>query len=226
MATPTASGTSRCPVPARLPRTARRRHDLADAVLPVADGRHGYDVTDPRDVDPTFGDLGAFDRLVEDASAHRIRVVIDLVPGNTSNQHPWFGAALAAGPGSPQRDRYVFREGRGYDGSEPPNNWTSVQGGPAWTRVPDGQWYLHLFSPEQPDLNWAQPGRGRRLRTHHAVLAGTRRRGLPDQPGARHHQTGAAARHGPEAEQARRPADRRPPRIRGSTTTACTTCSG
>jgi alpha-glucosidase len=117
----------------------------------------GYDITDPRDVDPRFGDLAVFDQLVSDAATHHIRVVIDLMPGNTSDQHPWFGAALAAGPGSPQRDRYVFREGRGYGGVEPPNNWTNVQGGPAWTRVPDGQWYLHLVSPEQPDLNWAHP---------------------------------------------------------------------
>jgi alpha-glucosidase len=117
----------------------------------------GYDVTDPRDVDPMFGDLNAFDQLIEDAGKHHIRVVTDLMPGSTSSQHPWFSAAVAAGPGSPQRDRYLFREGRGFGGVEPPNNWTSVQGGPAWTRVPDGQWYLHLVSPEQPDLNWANP---------------------------------------------------------------------
>lgn len=115
----------------------------------------GYDITDPRDVDPLFGDLEDFDLLVADARAHGIRVLIDLVTNHTSSRHPWFGTALAAGPGSPQRDRYVFRDGRGYDGAEPPNNWTSVLGGPAWTRVSDGQWYLHLFSPEQPDLNWA-----------------------------------------------------------------------
>lgn len=117
----------------------------------------GYDITDPRDVEPTFGDLAVFDQLIEDAATHQIRVVIDLVPGNTSDQHPWFGAALAAGPGSPQRGRYLFREGRGYGGVDPPNNWTNVQGGPAWTRVPDGQWYLHVMSPEQPDLNWDNP---------------------------------------------------------------------
>ena len=117
----------------------------------------GYDITDHRDIEPTFGDLALFDEFVEEAAKHQIRVVIDLVPGNTSDQHPWFGTALAAGPGSPQRDRYVFREGRGYGGAEPPNNWTNVQGGPAWTRVPDGQWYLHVVSPTQPDLNWANP---------------------------------------------------------------------
>ncbi|GAA4414769.1 alpha-amylase family glycosyl hydrolase [Actinokineospora soli] len=116
---------------------------------PMAD--HGYDVADPRDVDPLFGDLAAFDRLVEDAHGHGIKVTIDLVPNHTSDQHAWFQAALAAGAGSPERARYYFRDGRG---SEPPNNWTSVFGGPAWTRVPDGQWYLHLFAPQQPDLNW------------------------------------------------------------------------
>ncbi|PWW56201.1 glycoside hydrolase family 13 protein [Actinokineospora spheciospongiae] len=116
---------------------------------PMAD--HGYDVADPRDVDPLFGDLEAFDRLVSDAHDHGIRVTIDLVPNHTSDQHPWFRAALRGGP---ERDRYHFRDGQGPDGSQPPNNWTSVFGGPAWTRTPDGQWYLHLFAPEQPDLNW------------------------------------------------------------------------
>ncbi|HEX2131670.1 MAG TPA: glycoside hydrolase family 13 protein [Actinophytocola sp.] len=117
---------------------------------PMAD--HGYDVADPRDVDPLFGDLEAFDRLVADAHQHGIRVTIDLVPNHTSDQHPWFDEALRAAPYSPERDRYVFRDGHGDD---PPNNWLSVFGGPAWTRVPDGQWYLHLFDPKQPDLNWA-----------------------------------------------------------------------
>ena len=117
----------------------------------------GYDITDPRDVDPLFGDLNAFDKLIGEAGAHRVRVGIDLVPNHTSTEHPWFGAAVAAGPGSPQRNRYVFRDGRGFDGSEPPNNWRSTEGGRAWTRVPDGQWYLHLMSPEQPDVNWANP---------------------------------------------------------------------
>ncbi|MFC5287421.1 glycoside hydrolase family 13 protein [Actinokineospora guangxiensis] len=116
---------------------------------PMAD--HGYDVADPRDVDPLFGDLAAFDRLIEEAHKHSIKVTVDLVPNHTSDQHAWFQAALAAGPGSAERGRYHFRDGRG---DAPPNNWTSVFGGPAWTRVPDGQWYLHLFAPQQPDLNW------------------------------------------------------------------------
>jgi alpha-glucosidase len=116
---------------------------------------NGYDVADARSVDPLFGDLDTMDLLLSDARAHGIRVLVDLVANHTSDQHPWFAAALAAGPGSQERARYVFREGRGYD--QPPNNWTSVFGGPAWTQVLDGQWYLHLFAPEQPDLNWENP---------------------------------------------------------------------
>jgi alpha-glucosidase len=129
-------------------------------VSPMAD--HGYDVADPRDVDPLFGGLDALDRLVEAAHARGIKITMDLVPNHSSSQHPWFEAALAAGPGSDQRARYIFREGRGPGGLHPPNNWVSVFGGPAWTRVVDpdgepGQWYLHLFDPEQPDLNWDNP---------------------------------------------------------------------
>ncbi|WP_158880892.1 glycoside hydrolase family 13 protein [Amycolatopsis anabasis] len=122
---------------------------------PMAD--HGYDVADPRDVDPLFGDLAAFDALVAEAHARGIKVTIDVVPNHTSSEHAWFRAALAARPGSPERERYVFRDGRGPSGEHPPNNWVSAFGGPAWTRVPDGQWYLHLFAPEQPDLNFANP---------------------------------------------------------------------
>jgi alpha-glucosidase len=124
---------------------------------PMAD--HGYDVADPRDIDPLFGNLEDFDRLVSEAHALGIKVTIDLVPNHTSDQHEWFQEALKAAPGSPARLRYIFRDGRGPGGVEPPNNWPSVFGGPAWRRVaePDGspgQWYLHLFAPEQPDLNW------------------------------------------------------------------------
>jgi len=119
---------------------------------PMAD--HGYDVSDPRDVDPLFGDLGEFDALVAEAHGLGIRVIVDVVPNHTSTDHEWFRAALVAGPGSAERARYLFRDGRGPDGALPPNNWPSVFGGPAWTRVPDGQWYLHLFAPEQPDLDW------------------------------------------------------------------------
>ena len=123
---------------------------------------HGYDVSDPRDVDPLFGDLDAFDRLVTEAHEHGLRVTIDLVPNHTSHQHEWFKAAVAAAPGSPERARYIFRDGSGFGGSRPPNNWTSTFGGPAWTQLPPAgdatrQWYLHLFAPEQPDLNWENP---------------------------------------------------------------------
>jgi alpha-glucosidase len=122
---------------------------------PMAD--HGYDVADPRDVEPVFGDLAEFDALLADAHRQGLRVTIDLVPNHSSHEHEWFQAALTAAPGSPERARYLFRDGRGPGGDEPPNNWPSVFGGPAWSRVPDGQWYLHIFAPEQPDLNFANP---------------------------------------------------------------------
>ncbi|HWM58660.1 MAG TPA: glycoside hydrolase family 13 protein [Pseudonocardia sp.] len=118
---------------------------------------HGYDVSDPRDVDPLFGDLAAFDALVADAHEHGLRVMIDLIPNHISSEHEWFRAAVESAPDSPERARFHFRPGRGPDGSLPPNNWTSVFGGPAWTRVPGPagvEWYLHLFSADQPDLNW------------------------------------------------------------------------
>ncbi|MEO6792765.1 MAG: alpha-amylase family glycosyl hydrolase [Mycobacterium sp.] len=128
-------------------------------VSPMAD--HGYDVADPRDIDPLFGDLAALDRLLAAAHARGIKLTMDLVPNHTSSAHPWFVEALAARPGSRARARYIFRDGRGPDGTQPPNNWVSVFGGPAWTRVPapdgPGQWYLHLFDVSQPDLNWDNP---------------------------------------------------------------------
>lgn len=124
---------------------------------PQADA--GYDVSDYRDVDPVFGTLADFEALTARAHELGLRVIVDIVANHTSDEHPWFQEALDAGPGSPERLRYMFREGRGADGSEPPNNWRSVFYGPAWTRVtePDGtagQWYLHLFDAKQPDLNW------------------------------------------------------------------------
>ncbi|OSC41625.1 glycoside hydrolase family 13 protein [Mycobacterium decipiens] len=126
-------------------------------VSPMAD--HGYDVADPRDIDPLFGGMAAFERLISAAHLRGIKVTMDVVPNHTSSAHPWFQAALAAAPGSPARERYFFRDGRDPDGTLPPNNWESVFGGPAWTRVVEadgtpGQWYLHLFDTEQPDLNW------------------------------------------------------------------------
>ena len=113
---------------------------------------HGYDVADHCDVDPLFGDLAAFDRLRADAQVRGLKVIVDVVPNHTSNEHPWFREALAD-PHSAARRRYHFRDGVG-DG--PPNNWQSVFGGPAWTREPaGGQWYLHLFDSGQPDLDWS-----------------------------------------------------------------------
>ncbi|MBA3802682.1 MAG: glycoside hydrolase family 13 protein [Acidimicrobiia bacterium] len=124
---------------------------------PQADG--GYDVADYRDVDPLFGSLDDFDGLVTDAHGLGLRVVVDIVPNHTSSAHEWFVAALASAPGSRERARYLFRNGCGEGGDEPPNDWQSRFGGPAWTRVDDaaatpGQWYLHLFDDAQPDLDW------------------------------------------------------------------------
>ncbi len=117
---------------------------------PMRDG--GYDVADYRDVDPKVGTLSEFDEMVATARTEGIRVIVDIVPNHSSSDHPWFIAALAAGPGSPERDRYLFRPS-GPDGG-PPNDWQSVFGGSAWTQVSDGEWYLHLFDSSQPDFNW------------------------------------------------------------------------
>ncbi|HEX7717700.1 MAG TPA: glycoside hydrolase family 13 protein, partial [Marmoricola sp.] len=122
---------------------------------PQADG--GYDVADYLTIDPGYGGLPAFDRLLTAAHDRGLKVLLDLVPNHCSDQHPWFQDALVAEPGSPARQRFIFADGRGPDGSLPPNNWTSMFGGPAWERVPDGQWYLHLFDVGQPDFNWDNP---------------------------------------------------------------------
>jgi len=119
----------------------------------------GYDVSDYRDIDPLFGTLADFDELVAAAKEFRIRIIVDLVPNHSSDQHEWFQAALKAGPGSKERSRYIFRDGRGENGELEPNNWPSVFGGAAWTRItePDGtpgQWYLHIFDSSQPDFDW------------------------------------------------------------------------
>ena len=119
---------------------------------PLADG--GYDVADYRQIEPRYGTVDDAALLIEEAHQHGIKVIADLVPNHTSEAHVWFAEAMAAAPGDPVRDRYHIRPGTGPDGSEPPTDWTSVFGGPAWTRLPDGEWYLHLFAPEQPDLNW------------------------------------------------------------------------
>jgi len=122
----------------------------------------GYDVSDYIDVDPLFGTLADFDILLETAHDLGLKFIADIVPNHTSDQHEWFIAAVAAPEGSPERDRYMFRDGTGPNGDLPPNNWQSVFGGPMWARVtrPDGtpgQWYLHIFDESQPDLNWENP---------------------------------------------------------------------
>ena len=119
----------------------------------------GYDVADYRDVDPLFGTLADFDDMLAQAHARGIRVIVDLVPNHSSDQHVWFQQALAAAPGSPERARYIFRDGRGENGELPPNNWESVFGGGMWERITEadgtpGQWYLHIFDATQPDFDW------------------------------------------------------------------------
>ncbi|MFD5897243.1 glycoside hydrolase family 13 protein [Streptomyces sp. NPDC060366] len=122
---------------------------------PLADA--GYDIADHTAVAPDLGTLGDFDTFAERAHALSLKVLVDLVPNHTSDAHPWFREALAAPAGGAVRDRYLFRPGRGVRGEEPPNDWRSAFGGPAWTRTRDGDWYLHLHAPEQPDLNWHHP---------------------------------------------------------------------
>lgn len=127
---------------------------------PQADG--GYDVTDYRQIDPLFGTLQDAEDLISEAHSHGIKIIPDIVPKHTSVDHPWFKAALASPPGSPERDLYHFRPGKGENGNQPPNNWQSSFGGPAWTRITEadgepGEWYLHIHAPSQPDLNWANP---------------------------------------------------------------------
>jgi alpha-glucosidase len=129
-------------------------------VSPMADA--GYDVADHRDIDPLFGTLAEAEALMTEAHHLGIRIIVDVVPNHCSDAHPWFQQALAAQPGSAERERFWFRPGRGEHGELPPNNWQSIFGGPAWTRTTDpggspGEWYLHLFAPAQPDLNWQHP---------------------------------------------------------------------
>ena len=122
---------------------------------PNRDG--GYDVADYATIDARYGGLAAFERLLTAAHDRGLKLLMDLVPNHCSDQHAWFVAAVAAPAGSPLRDRFIFRNGRGSDGAEPPNNWRSTFGGPAWTRIADGQWYLHSFDSTQPDFNWENP---------------------------------------------------------------------
>ncbi|MEU2703112.1 MULTISPECIES: glycoside hydrolase family 13 protein [Micromonospora] len=127
---------------------------------PMADA--GYDVSDYRDIDPVFGTLAEVEALIAEAHALGIRSIVDVVPNHCSDAHPWFRAALAGGPGAPERDLFWFRAGRGPGGDLPPTDWTGEFGGPTWTRTTDpdgtpGDWYLHLFAPQQPDFNWDHP---------------------------------------------------------------------
>ena len=122
---------------------------------PNKDG--GYDVSNPRDVDPRFGTLADAKELIDASHSHGIKFITDIVPNHFSAEHRWFKEALAAPKGSIARSRFHFYDGRGENGKIPPNNWISIFRGPAWTRTPDGQWYLHLFDSSQPDLNWNNP---------------------------------------------------------------------
>jgi alpha-glucosidase len=120
---------------------------------PNKDG--GYDVADPRNVDPRFGSLDDAKELFDKAHALGLRVVVDIVPNHFSTEHLWFKEALNSPKGSAARNRFHFYDGK--DATTPPNNWISLFGGPAWTQIDDGQWYLHLFDSSQPDLNWENP---------------------------------------------------------------------
>ena len=188
-------------------------------VSPMNDA--GYDVADYRDIDPRFGTLGDADAMVARAHELGLKVLVDLVPNHTSSEHAWFRAALAAAPGSSERDRYVFRDGRGPDGDQPPNNWPSVFGGRGWSRVTEadgtpGQWYLHLFDVTQPDLNWDNPEvreefesvlrfwcdrgvDGFRVDVAHGLI---KREGLPDWHGKVGLYDDVVTEEGPEAEAA------------------------
>lgn len=185
---------------------------------PQADG--GYDVADYRQVDPLFGSLDDFDAMLRDAHGRGLKVIVDLVPNHTSDEHAWFREALAAAPGSTERDRYMFRPGRDEvpgsgDGNRAPNNWKSIFGGPAWTRVTEsdgspGEWYLHLFDTKQPDLNWENAEvqeemrsvirfwldrgvDGFRVDVAHGMV---KEKGLPDWDGAAAMVEGTSATHG------------------------------
>jgi len=120
---------------------------------------HGYDVADYMDIEPAYGTLAQAEQLIKETHEHGIKFIVDIVPNHTSSEHKWFQAALKAAPGSQERERFIFRDGKGENGELPPNNWEAVFGGPAWERITEadgtpGQWYLHLFAVEQPDLNW------------------------------------------------------------------------
>lgn len=121
----------------------------------LADG--GYDVDDYRNVDPKIGTLEEFDTMAAALKEASIKLIVDIVPNHSSNRHEWFIEALNSPKGSDARNRYIFRDGTGDKGENPPTDWVSIFGGRAWEPVGDGQWYLHIFAPEQPDFNWENP---------------------------------------------------------------------
>ena len=129
---------------------------------PSPQNDHGYDVANYMDIEPMYGTLEDAERLIDETHQHGMKLIVDIVPNHSSDQHVWFQEALRSPIGSNARDRYIFRDGKGENGELPPNNWQSVFGGPAWHRLVDAdgkpeQWYLHLFAVEQPDFNWEHP---------------------------------------------------------------------
>ena len=219
-----------------LPARPRRRRGLALALLHLAAGRRRLRRRRLPRRRPALRHARRRRRDDRPRPRPRPAVIVDLVPNHSSDEHEWFQAALAAGPGSPERARYLFRDGQGEHGELPPNNWESVFGGPAWTRTTDadgtpGQWYLHLFDTTQPDFDWDPPRGARRVRGHPALLAGPRRRRLPRRRRPRPGQGGRACRTGPRRRRcwatptragAPRPSPRTASGPRCGTRTACT----
>ena len=128
-------------------------------MYPSPGADHGYDVSDYFDVDPDFGTLSEFRNLIESCHSRDIKILMDVVPNHVSSTHPWFISASSGGIGNSHEKLFIIREGKGELGNEPPNDWQSIFGGPAWSHFPTekGQfqrWYLHMFDSEQPDLNW------------------------------------------------------------------------
>ena len=126
---------------------------------PSPQGDHGYDVSDYFDVEPMFGSLEEFDRMIADLHQRGIMILMDIVPNHVSSQHEWFQSALSGGIGNPDEKRFIIREGTGDGGMNPPNDWISIFGGSSWSPFPPSEgsvqrWYLHMFDPCQPDLNW------------------------------------------------------------------------
>jgi oligo-1,6-glucosidase len=123
-------------------------------IFPSPNNDYGYDISDYRSINPEFGTMADFDRLVAEAKARNMKILLDFVPNHTSDQHAWFREAVAD-PASKYRDYYIFRKGKD-DG--PPNNWMSFFGGSSWTKdEKSGEYYLTSFTPQQCDLNWENP---------------------------------------------------------------------